>query len=181
MPISRSEVRDAWSRWLGNQEVHFFLTITQDMAGVLQRGKPKLLTDESRVWSTPRKAHPEQMVKRFYLLRELFNRAYLGRDWRKRDGLALAGFVGLERHASHSAHAHACLRFSKTITDGERLHWQEVFTQTGGICRLEFPRGQHEVVEYVTKYVLKHGDIIMTPNFVPLPPEQPLVPFARSG
>lgn len=160
-------LRDSWADWLSHEPWDAFLTITHDANGTLDRGKARLLTPESRLWKPPRRAHPEQVLKRFNLMRNTFNKARYGRHWRKHDDDAMSAVVGLERHASHSAHAHALLRIPGGITLEDCRVWQERFTDTGGFCKLELPRDQDDVTRYVTKYVVKHGGLELTPNFTP--------------
>lgn len=160
-------LRDDWSTWLSAEPWDAFLTVTHDANDTLRRGKPKLLTEESRIWRPPRKAHPEQVLKRIYYCRQLFNNARYGRNWLRHDHDAMSAVIGIERHASYSAHAHALLRIPGGITLEECATWQKLFTDTGGFCKLEIPREQAEVTSYVTKYVVKHGGLDITPNWTP--------------
>jgi len=165
-------LREAWSDWLSSEPWDAFLTVTHDANDTLRRGKAKLLTEESRIWGQPRKAHPEQVLKRLYYCRQLFNNARYGRNWRARDHEAMSAVIGIERHASYSAHAHALLRVPGGITLEDCATWQKCFTETGGFCKLEIPRTQDDVTAYVTKYVIKHGGLEITPNWTPESPQR---------
>lgn len=163
--------------WLSGEPWDAFLTMTQDVNGTLQRAGPSpLLTEETRIWKRPRLAHPEQLLKRFNVCREKFNRARYGRNWRKDDRNAMSAVIGVERHANYSAHAHALLRIPGGLTADEARSWQLVFTETGGFCKLELPRSQTHVLSYVTDYVTKRGELEFTANFEPVRAQRELIP-----
>lgn len=163
------EAREAMVGWLGQEPFDFFLTVTQDMDGTLLKPKrKKLLTEESRVWFVPRRAHPEQVLKRVMAMREIFNRDRYGRQWKKRDSQAMSCVIGIERHKSGGAHAHILGRVPGGFTKADCEYWEPIFTATGGICRLEIPRCQNDTVSYVCKYVIKDDSLDFSQNFVPV-------------
>ena len=77
--------------------------------------------------------------------------------------------VGLERQNRGSVHAHGLIRLpDHDVSDPNQFswkYWQNFATELGGWARLDIPRSSSDVVDYVTKYVVKDGDLIIGDNF----------------
>ena len=117
--------------------------------------------------TSEKQTHPEAMAKRFrYCSNKLSDHLY-GKHWGNR-GLGTQWVVGLERTKRGWPHAHACVRTPLVdARDRDQLdwgYWQRWFSETGGHCWLEPVRSQAAVVAYVTKYVVKDGELELSPN-----------------
>jgi hypothetical protein len=151
-----SEVREAWTQWLGARPWDLFLTLTSD-----------------------HRTHPEALAKRFrYVTHRIADEVY-GRAATRRFN-PIESVNGIERHKSGWPHSHALLRLPD-VDLGDRAQfdlgkWQERITDTGGWCWLARPRSQGDVVSYVTKYVTKDGELILSDNLSP--EENPHPPLA---
>lgn len=136
-------LHDAWATWITHGKPwQLFLT----------------MTTESR-------SHPEAVLKRFRYCTHLANDAVYGRRWERRDQ-GCQWVAGIERHKSWNPHLHAVLTFPDFDMAGEMGRtffpvrpWQERFTETGGICRLDLVRSTEDVASYVSKYVVKDGEL----------------------
>lgn len=136
--------REAWAEWLSLQPWDLFVTLTSE-----------------------KQTHPESMLKRFrYCANHLSDHLY-GRNWDRR-GLGVQWVCGLERTKQGWPHSHAVVRAPLVDTrNREQLdwgYWQQWFTKTGGFCWLEPIRSQADVLGYVTKYVVKDGELELSPN-----------------
>jgi hypothetical protein len=141
-------LREAWAEWLGNRPWDLFLTLT-----------------------SARKTHPEALHKRFrYCTHEIADFLW-GKHWERRGHHGVEYVFGLERHKSGWPHGHAVVRLPGIDLANPNLfnlaYWQKFITDTGGFCMLERPRGQADVLQYTTKYVLKEGDLILSDNLNP--------------
>lgn len=139
--------REAWATWISGTTWQAFLT----------------MTSEGRT-------HPEALLKRFRYCTHIANDAIYGRRWERRDQ-GCQWVAGVERHQSGWPHLHAVLRFPEFDLAGDQgreffpiAPWQERFTQTGGICRLDIARSSEATVAYVTKYVVKDGELHWSPQ-----------------
>ena len=140
-------LRDAWAQWISQGlPWQAFLTMTSD-----------------------HRTHPEAVLKRFRYCTHIANDSIYGRRWERR-GQGVQWVAGIERHKSWNPHLHAVLTFPDFDVAGEQgrtffplAQWQETFTRTGGICRLELARSSDDVGGYVTKYVVKDGELHWSP------------------
>lgn len=139
--------REAWSGWLSAEKWDVFLTLTD-----------------------PGLSHPEHMYKRWRYFENSVNRNLYGNNFKRR-GQGIETVVGLERQTRGSVHAHGLIRLpdhdAKNPTQFSWRHWQKFASELGGWARLDIPRHHDAVVDYVTKYVCKDGDLILGPNFNP--------------
>jgi len=147
-------VRPAWTEWLSQRPWDLFLTLTSE-----------------------RPTHPEALHKRFCWYRNKMSDALYGRAITRRAN-PIEYVNGIERHKSGFPHSHALLRLPD-VDLAERSqfsleHWQKFMSDSGGWTWLSRPRGQGDVVAYVTKYVTKDGELILSenlsPSFDPNPP-----------
>lgn len=135
-------LRGAWGDWIGRQPWDLFVTLTSE-----------------------KQTHPEAMLKRFrYCMRHAEDHVY-GRS-RKPAGHTLQWVCGIERTKQGWPHSHAVVRFPVVpIIDiiprdvFDLGYWQRFMTETGGFAWLEVPKSQQAVVNYVSKYVVKDGEL----------------------
>lgn len=157
------QARAAWTPWLSQRPWDLFVT----------------LTSENRT-------HPEALHKRFrWYTHKIANDLY-GRPVTRRAN-PIEYVCGIERHKSGFPHSHALVRLPGIdLADRSQFslgYWQKFMTDTGGYTWLSRPRDQVDVVSYVTKYVTKDGDLILSdnlsPQFDPTPPLNLATPTAR--
>lgn len=149
--------RRAWADLLMRQPWHWFATLTF---------KPQ---HEGRGGGI----HPEKGEKAFRLLASSINRDIYGPRWHKRklaDNQLHGGVVwavGQEFHKSGRIHYHALLACQeRDLSDvARRLSWMDWWFERFGIARIEPPKAQEDVAGYVSKYVVKDGEISLSPNF----------------
>lgn len=139
--------REAWSTWLGSEKWDVFLTLTD-----------------------PGLSHPEHMYKRFRYFENSVNRRLYGNNFKRR-GQGIETICGLERQTRGSVHCHSLIRLpDHDVKDPLQFswrYWQKFATELGGWARLDIPKSNADVVAYVTKYVVKDGDLIIGDNFDP--------------
>lgn len=139
-------LRDAWSGWLSQRPWDLFVTLTSD-----------------------HRTHPEALHKRFCWHRNQISDAIYGRKV-TRQGNPIEFVNGIERHKTGFPHSHALLRLPDVdLTDRLQFslaEWQKRLSQ-GGWAWLSRPRDQGDVVGYVTKYVTKDGDLVLSDNLSP--------------
>lgn len=106
--------------------------------------------------------HPEALLKRWGYMWSLVNRDLYGNNWSRR-GEGVRWIVGVERHKSWRPHLHGMVYAPGfDLTDPLVFpfsRWQPDFTATGGNVDLKVIRAREAVLAYVTKYVLKDGEI----------------------
>lgn len=147
MHAPAGSIREAWGSWIGGQPWDLFVTLTSE-----------------------KQTHPEAMLKRFRYCMMHVERHIYGRR-REPGGHSLQWVVGIERTKQGWPHSHAVVRFP-LISPGplppgvalprdifDLSYWQPWMTDTGGFAWLEIPRSQQAVVNYVSKYVTKDGDL----------------------
>lgn len=148
-------LRESWSGWISAQPWDLFVTLTSE-----------------------RQTHPEALLKRFrYLMHRTSDHVY-GKHWDRR-GTGCQWLVGLERTKRGWPHSHAVVRFPNFDLGGDQgkavfplSYWHKVYSD-GGFARLDLPRSETAVVNYVSKYVTKDGDLHWSRNCTfPSPPPQ---------
>ena len=148
--VGAGAVREAWGSWLSSAPWDLFLTLTDG-------GYP----------------HPEAMLKRGrYFCAKVNDRLY-GKHWQRR-GQGIEYVTGLELQKRGSCHTHSLLRLpNHDVRDREQFslaYWQRFATSLGGFAWLEIPRDTADVTGYVTKYVLKDGELVLSANLNPWQP-----------
>lgn len=135
-------LRGAWGSWIGSQPWDLFVTLTSE-----------------------KQTHPEAMLKRFRYCMNKASDSLYGRS-RKPSDARSQWVVGLERTKRGWPHSHAVVRFPNVDIRGpegrarfDLGYWQKWFSETGGFAWLEIPRSEQAVVQYVTKYVVKDGEL----------------------
>lgn len=160
--ILPQSVRGAWGDWISGQDWDLFVTLTSE-----------------------NQTHPEAMQKRFrYLMRKASDHCY-GKHWDRR-GTGVQWLSGLERTKQGWPHAHGLARFpgfDLRTPEGKAIfdlgYWQKFFSD-GGFAWLEIPRSQQAVIQYVTKYVVKDGELEWSDSCAfAAPAKQPLLPEIR--
>ena len=181
VPLNCESVREGWSEFLCRYQWHAFATLTYSVSvwahekavrdcrrwlfawQVAEAKERGLCTSEVK----PRLDGYGRQVGEHERLH--------GRWWTQyREGRARPVWVvGVERHESGSLHFHALLRWSDKLPDLNRSRGWSLWTlpvSRGGLCfgrfaRIEPPRGQDDVTSYVSKYVVKGGEIVLSPSF----------------
>jgi hypothetical protein len=131
-PPSTLTLRDAWIALLSRWQWEWFATFTfRDMV------------------------HPEAADKRFRLLISQANRVLYGPRWYKRNN-GIRWCRALEYQKRDVIHYHALL---SNILDLRRLFWMDRWNELAGYARIEHISSIHAVYRYVSKYVIKGGEI----------------------
>jgi hypothetical protein len=121
----------------------------------------------------PGMSHPEAMAKRARYLEAKVNDDLYGKGW-KRKGLGIETVTGLELQKRGSVHAHCLWRLpdhdARDPVHFSLAHWQRFASDLGGHAWLQPPRDSEHVCGYVTKYVLKDGEILFSPTLNPWHP-----------
>lgn len=142
---------EAYAELLGRQAWHWFITLTF---------RPN---QESRSGGM----HPEKADKAFRVLISKINRELHGVRWYKRYDTQLVWARGQEFHKSGRIHFHAVVAHPtndlNTLT--RRMHWVDWWWQEFGIARIERPQSQDDICRYVSKYVVKDGEVDFSPSF----------------
>jgi hypothetical protein len=145
--VSPLSLRDTWSGWLASRPWDLFVTLTSS-----------------------KRTHPEALHKRFRHCLHLVSDDLYGRAVTRR-GTPIEYVTGMERHRSGWPHSHHLVRMPGVdISDPAQFsleHWQKRLSETGGWVWLSVPRSQGDVVGYVTKYVTKEGDLVLSDNLSP--------------
>lgn len=147
----QQEAHKAYSQWLSAEKWDAFLTLTD-----------------------PGLSHPEAMYKRTRYFMNQVNKSLYGKNYWKR-GQGIEHVIGLERQTRGSVHSHSLLRLpdhdSRDPSVFSLRHWQKVAQDLGGHAWLEVPKDSFDVVNYVTKYVIKGGEIYLSETFNPSAPK----------
>lgn len=140
-------VREAWADWLSRQQWDLFPTVTPE-----------------------KQTHPEAMLKRWVYMTKVINKHLYGNHCERRQ-LGVEWVVGVERFKSGWPHLHALVRFPLLSIKGQEgkaifdlAYWQKWMSRTGGHVQLDQPRSQIAVIQYVSKYVTKEGDLYWSDN-----------------
>jgi hypothetical protein len=99
--------------------------------------------------------HPETADKRFRLFVCMANRELFGPRWFKK-GEGINWVRGLEYQTRGAVHFHALLSGTAPL---RRLTYKDLWEELAGFARIERPRSYERVLRYITKYVVKDGEI----------------------
>jgi hypothetical protein len=143
---------------LGRECWHWFVTLTF---------KPSHTSASGGV-------HPEKADKAFRVLVSKINRELYGTRWYKRPDGGIKWARGQEFHKDGRIHFHAV--FAAPTDDlnnlTRRMRWVDWWWREFGIARIEPPQSQQDICDYVSKYVVKGGEVDFSPNFARyVPPE----------
>jgi hypothetical protein len=141
-PLSKSELRDAWVTFLSPVPFQWFAT----------------LTFETNV-------HPEEAFKKWRRFTNDLNREIYGRHWTKRPNAGVHWVVAVERQKRGVVHLHAMLGDHRNLDLlARRLTWMDRWHAIAGYARIESIKSDEAAIRYVTKYVIKDGEIEFSPN-----------------
>jgi len=131
--LAENDLRNAWAAFLGKYYWEWMGTFTFRDGAV----------------------HPEAADKRFRLLVSMANRTLHGPRWAKK-GRGISWARGLEKQRRGAVHFHALL---SGVGQLRRLTYMDIWDRIAGFARIERPRSQEFVMRYISKYVVKGGDI----------------------
>lgn len=145
------ELASAYAEMLSRQSWHWFVTLTF---------KPKHEGPRGGV-------HPEKADKAFRLLASCINRECFGKNWHRRPHGGVVWARGQEFHRSGAIHFHAVMAAPAVDLNSltRRMDWVDWWWREFGIARIEPPQSQQDVCDYVSKYVVKDGEVDFSPNF----------------
>jgi hypothetical protein len=99
--------------------------------------------------------HPEAADKRFRLFISMVNRELYGPRWHKKgQGVKWVRALELQRHGV--IHYHVLIT---GVDDLRRLMWMDIWNEPAGFARIEPIRDGTAVRRYVSKYVVKGGEL----------------------
>jgi hypothetical protein len=117
--------------------------------------------------------HPETADKLFRLFISKANRMLYGPRWAKKNrGVSWAR--GLERQRRGTIHYHSLI---SGVGELRRLTYMDLWDKLAGFARIEKPRNQDRVLMYITKYVVKGGEIDLGGPWFRGLPRDPCLPF----
>lgn len=144
-------VAAGWAEFLGGVRWQLFGTHTFRMHHVGRTGG----------------VHPEKASKAFRWWVQRINAELYGRHWARRWHRGLQWAVGQEFHKDGRLHLHSVV--AAPTGDLYRLirfsEWHELWRKEFGNNRLERPRSQADVSQYIAKYVSKDGEVDVSSNF----------------
>lgn len=143
--LSRSAVHAAWVEWMAPHPWQLYWTFTSSD-----------------------RTHPERVEKRWRYVCGQINKHLFGNNWKRRSE-GVKWILGIERHKSFNPHCHGLIFAGGfDLTDKAQFsyaEWKQFADNTGGFTWLEPVRASIDVITYVTKYVLKDGDIFLSDGF----------------
>ena len=90
-----------------------------------------------------------------------------GNNWKRKPHGGLVWARGQEFHKSGRIHFHAVM--ASPVGDlnevAGRYRWHEFWYREFGRNQIERPNSQSDVLDYVSKYVTKDGEVDFSPNF----------------
>lgn len=150
-PSHSERSAQAYAELLSRQNWHWFLTLTF---------KP----DHEKASGG---MHPEKADKAFRVLLSKINREVYGVRWYKRPDGGVMWARGQEFHKDGRIHFHAVAAAPNDDLNNltRRMRWVDWWWKEFGIARIEAPRSQEDVTGYVSKYVVKDGEVDFSPNY----------------
>lgn len=106
--------------------------------------------------------HPERADKCFRVFVSKINRKLYGVRWAKH-GKGLRWIRASEPQRRGAVHFHALLAGDGLALE-RRLSWMDVWNELAGFARIETPDSLEAVANYCAKYLLKGGEIDLSPN-----------------
>lgn len=161
-----NSIGEAWAEVLKAYPAHWFTTLTfrpQKFYTDKYTGQVRAIERTGRNGSM----HGEAADKAFRFFVSSINREIYGRNWSARPHGGIQWARGSEFHKDGRLHFHALL--SAPTADlshlASRYAWHEWWYREFGRNQIEQPRSQHDVAGYVSKYVVKDGEVDFSPNF----------------
>lgn len=111
--------------------------------------------------------HPEKADKAYRFWLANLNRELYGPRWSKKPHGGLVWARGQEFHKDGRIHFHALIAAPTDDLNrlARRLTWMDHWHSQFGIARIERPNSQGDVCSYVSKYVVKDGEVDFSRNF----------------
>jgi len=130
---SAYDIRDAWCEFLGRWQWEWFATLTfRDTV------------------------HPESADKAFRYFTSKLNRQLYGPRWFKKAHGGIPWVRALEYQRRGVIHFHALFA---DVEGASRVSWMDEWCEIAGIARIEAIKNRRAARRYITKYVLKDGNI----------------------
>ena len=116
-----------------------------------------------------KRSHPEAVCKAHRYFLSLVNVELHGKNWRRKGIIGAQSIVGVERHKSGYPHSHAVVGhpdidlgsdFHRPLRAALKARCEDEW----GFARLEVASSAAEVNAYVSKYVVKDGDLWISDN-----------------
>ena len=161
-----TRVGDAWAELLRSYPAHWFTTLTFRPQKHYTDKHTRQVRVVERTGSNG-SMHGEAADKAFRYFIDRINTEIYSKHWRKRWHAGVQWARGSEFHKDGRLHFHALL--SAPTADlsqlASRYAWHEWWYREFGRNQIEQPRSQHDVAAYVSKYVVKDGEVDFSPNF----------------
>lgn len=161
-----TRVRDAWADVLGRYPAHCFATLTFRQQRFYRDKRTGKVLASDRTGNNG-SVHPEAADKAFRVFLSKINGDIYGRSWSKKWHGGCQWIRGSEFHKDGRLHFHALISAPTDdlwrLTHLRQHHrwWLDEF----GFNRLERPRSQRDVQDYVADYVVKDGLLDFSRNF----------------
>lgn len=161
-----TRVVDAWAGLLKGYAAHWFTTQTFRPQKFWVDKRTGEVKTRDRTGSNG-SMHAEAADKAFRFFVSKLNREIYGPKWSTRWHAGIQWARGSEFHKDGRLHFHALI--SAPTGDlsqlASRYAWHEYWFREFGRNRIEQPRSQHDVAAYVSKYLVKDGEVDFSPNF----------------
>lgn len=159
-------IRNAWSELLKEYPAHWFATLTfrpQKFYTDKHTGQVRAIERTGSNGSM----HSEAADKAFRFFVSNINREIYGRNWSARPHGGIQWARGSEFHKDGRLHFHALLSAPNADLSqlASRYSWHEWWYREFGRNQIEQPRSPHDVAAYVSKYVVKDGEVDFSRNF----------------
>lgn len=138
----KGALRNAWAEFLSPHPFQWFATLTFE-----------------------KNVHPEAAIKRWRRFTNDLNRTLYGRRWMNQAHGGIQWVVATERQKRGVVHLHALLGDDRNLDCiARRLTWMDRWHEMAGFARIESIKNDDAVIRYVTKYVIKDGEIEFSSN-----------------
>jgi hypothetical protein len=142
--ISRTDVASGYADLMGRFALPLFLTQT-----------------------FTNRAHPETVEKAHRHTLNLLNRELHGNNWRRRGIIGAQSIMGIERHKSGFPHSHAVIGHPDLDLGAKeysalRRSLRLTCEAEWGFSKLEVAKSPAHCNAYVSKYICKDGEIVLT-------------------
>lgn len=120
-----------------------------------------------------RRSHPEGVVKAHRHAVSLLNVELHGNHWRRKGFIGAQSILGVERHKSGCPHSHAVIGHADLDLGADayrplRAALKARCEAEWGFARLDVASSAAEVNAYVSKYVVKDGELWISDNIAAL-------------
>jgi hypothetical protein len=113
------------------------------------------------------RSHPEAVIKAHRYTMHLFNSELHGQNWRRKGVAGVQSLMGVERHKSGYPHSHAVLGHGDVDLGAGELSWLRrsirlTCEEEWGFAKLEVAKSAAHCNAYVSKYIVKDGEIYIS-------------------